>query len=202
MCEYVLSHGKPMVANTCAAVEETQSLPVYRFLELPLAGFNPQFLEAGQKPPLITHMRRAHLASPIGLGVGIGYFNLKTDDKDYARSFMKGIITYLRNGLLYYHYDPLIPAEGSGAGEYGPINHMYPITPVRLFEGGVEGLERTITCVSGTYLWRNEQPPRVLLFDSVGREKAHGFKPEKTDAGWKIVIQLADWQEIAVIEKR
>ncbi|MDO9591642.1 MAG: hypothetical protein Q7I98_00425, partial [Erysipelotrichaceae bacterium] len=85
-------------------------------------------------------------------------------------------------------------------GEYGPVNHMFPITPVRLFEGGIVGKERTITCVSGTYMWNHERPPQIFLFDEVGRQKKHNLKPEKTGADWKVVIELRDWQEIAVIE--
>ena len=199
ICDYVLARGGSVVTNTCAAAPEMQALPIFRFLELPLGTFSVYTVKDGEKPPFLGSISRAHLASPIGLGVGFYKPGIKA--KDYARGLMKGLITYLRHGLLYYHYDPSIPETGEGSGEYGPINHMFPITPVRLFEGGIEGKERTITCVSGTYTWPREQPPRVLLFDSVGREKAHGFKTEKTDAGWKIVIQLADWQEIAVIEE-
>ena len=73
---------------------------------------------------------------------------------------------------------------------------------VRLFEGGIEGKERTITCVSGTYPWNGQRPPRILLFDEVGREKKHDLKSVRTAAGWKIDLSLRDWIEIAVIEER
>ena len=199
LCEYALSRGKIVVANSCAAVHETQSLPVVRFLELYMVSFNPHSIRDGEKPPFLSALSRAHLASPIALA--IGGQNLNTDRENFARGFMKGIITLVRNGLLYYHNDPAIPETGQGSGEYGPINHMFPITPMRLFEGGIEGKERTITCISGTYTWDHERPPRIFLFDEVGREKKHNFKPQKTDAGWKVVIKLRDWQEIAVIEE-
>ena len=114
---------------------------------------------------------------------------------------MRGIVTLLRHGILYYPHDPEIPATGEHGGEYGPINHMFPITPVRLFEGGIEGRERTITCVSGTYRWQGQRPPRILLFDGVGREKKHDLKAERTELGWKVAIKLRDWVEIAVIEE-
>lgn len=100
-----------------------------------------------------------------------------------------------------YHYGTEIPETGPGSGEYGALNHMYPITPVRLFEGGIEGEGRTITCVSGSYQWQGPRPPRIFLFDEVGREKKHEFKLERTAAGWKIDIELRDWVEIAVIEE-
>ena len=86
------------------------------------------------------------MASPIALG--IGGENLSTDRKNYAKGFMKGIITLLRNGLLYYHYDPDIPETGEGSGQYGPINHMFPITPLELGEGFIIGKERIVAARS------------------------------------------------------
>ena len=50
-------------------------------------------------------------------------------------------------------------------------------------------------------LLHHVRQPRIFLFDEVGREKKLNFKPQKSDAGWKVVIQLRDWQEIAVIEE-
>ena len=45
-----------------------------------------------------------------------------------------------------------------------------------------------------------EPVAQIFLFDEVGRQKKHNLKPEKIDAGWKVVIELRDWQEIAVIQ--
>ena len=114
---------------------------------------------------------------------------------------MRGIILYLRHGMLYYHYyygD--IPESGEGSGEYGPINHMFPITPVRLFEGGIEGEERTITCISGSYAWRHEKEPTVLIFGPDGRPKQGGFDVREHKGGWAVDLRLNDWTDIAVIE--
>ena len=199
LCEYALSRGKIVVANSCAAVHETQSLPVFRFLELYMRSFNPHLLKEGQKPPFLASLSPAHLASPIELG--IGGRNLNTDKKNYARGFMKGIITLLRNGLLYYHYDSPIPESGEGSGEYGPINHMFPITPVRLFEGGIEGKERTVTCVSGTYPWRHKQRPKTHLFDINGRAVQHRFALTRAARGYDVTINLEDWEQIAILEQ-
>ena len=192
MCEYAFSKGKIVVANWVAAQAEVQALPVFRFMEKPLSGLDSSLLKDGRKPPFMATLCRGHLASPIALGAST---------PPDARGFMKGIVTLLRHGILYYPHDSEIPATGEHSGEYGPINHMFPITPMRLFEGGIEGKERTITCISGTYTWDHERPPRIFLFDEVGREKKHNFKPQKADGGWKVVIQLRDWQEIAVIEE-
>ena len=112
---------------------------------------------------------------------------------------MRAVIVFLHHRPLYYHYYSGIPETGPGSGEYGHISHMFPITPVRLFEGGIEGKERTITCVYGTYMWKHDRPPRVFLSDEVGREKKHDLNPEKIDRGWNIVVELHDWREIAVI---
>ena len=200
ICEYGVSRGSVLVANTAAAVSETQSFPVNRFLELPFGRtFDPLLLKDGEKPPFMTTLCRGHLASPISLGLGL--HRLSSDPKNYARAFIKGIIVLLRNGIVYYHHDPDIPETGPGAGEYGPINHMFPITPVRLFAGGIEGRERTITCVSGTYTWNHDGPPRVFLFDEVGRETKHNIKPVNVKGGWKVPVKLRDWQQIAVIEE-
>ncbi|NUQ62184.1 MAG: LamG domain-containing protein [Pirellulales bacterium] len=192
LADYALSQGKIVVANWPSAQAETQPLPIMRFMELPLSGFHPENLKDGEKPPLLTGLCRGHLASPICFGVS---------SSGGARGFYKGIITLLRNGILYYYADSPLPESGEGAGEYGPINHMFPITPVRLFEGGVEGKERTITCVSGTYAWKGAKAPTVLLFDAVGRLKEHSIKAQKTDSGWSVAIRLMDWQEIAVMEQ-
>ena len=191
LARYALDKGKTVVANWPSAQAETQPLPVMRFMELPLSGFHPENLEDGEKPPLLTGLCRGHLASPICFGAS---------SSGGARGFYKGIITLLRNGTLFYYCDAPLPETGEGSGEYGPINHMFPITPVRLFEGGVEGRERTITCVSGTYTWKGTQEPRVLLFDPVGRPRQHQLKPQKTDGGWRVAISLRDWQEIAIFE--
>lgn len=62
---------------------------------------------------------------------------------------MKSLVTYLRHGLLCYplDYAGSMPETGPDSGEYGPINQVFPMTPVRLFEGGIEAKERTITYV-------------------------------------------------------
>ena len=113
---------------------------------------------------------------------------------------MRQVIIFLRHGLLCYHYGTGIPQAGPGSGEYGPVNHMFPITPVGLHDGWIEGRERTITCVSGTYSWKSDRRPNVVLFDAVGREKAHAFEVARAGSGWSVAIELRDWVEIAVIE--
>ena len=197
LCDYVFSKGKVLVVNTQNVANETQAMPIMHFEEVG-SNADPNSLQPGEEPPLVGYIAKLQLASPIGLGIPSSN-KLQPEIQD-AGEVMRTVIVYLRHGLLYYHNQTTIPETGPGSGEYGPINHMFPITPVRLFKGGVEGKERTVTCVSGTYTWRHERPPRILLFDPVGKEKQHDFKPERTDTGWQAVIQLRNWQEIAVIE--
>jgi hypothetical protein len=114
---------------------------------------------------------------------------------------MKALITYLRHGVLYYHYAIKdIPATGPGSGEYGPINHMFPITVVALHEGWIEGKERLITCVSGMFVWPGRTKPVIHVFDLDGRQKAHGFAITRSGRGWKVRVELADWVEFAIVE--
>lgn len=190
-----LSRGKVMVANTYATAMEECGLAVNRFSETQ-GMFNPMTWPDGEKPAVLSSMLRSNLASPLGLGI-IGQPQLK----DTARRIMKAVVTYLRHGMLYYHYAiEDIPLEGPGSGTYGPINHMYPIAITGLHEGWVEGKERTITCVSGTYQWRAAQAPRVLVFDLDGRPV--DVKPECKSLGktWQVTLKLQDWAQIAVIE--
>ena len=119
---------------------------------------------------------------------------------NYAKVVMLTAIHYLRHGVLYFHYGSEIPEKGPGSGEYGPFNHMYPITPKRLGEGFIVGNERIVTCVSRAFYWPGEARPRILLFDITGREKPHTMKPQRMRDGWEIDVKLDDWREIAVVE--
>ena len=203
LVEYGLKKGGVVLINGHAIARRTQALHALRYNEgeYPI---NVYATPEGQKPPLQGLLCEAQLSTPISLGVRpyLPYhrYGKERARRDYAKIVVLTAIHYLRHGVLYYHYGTEIPQSGPGSGEYGPFNHMFPITPVRLFEGGIEGRERTVTCVSGTYVWKNERRPRLLLFDPVGREKEHNFKCRKTAAGWSVEITLRDWQEIAVIE--
>ena len=68
LCEYVVSKGKIFVANTHAAVEETQALPVFRFMEAGWASKRASW-KKGDAPPLLAGLCKGHFDSPIGLGV-------------------------------------------------------------------------------------------------------------------------------------
>ncbi len=195
LCEYIIDRGLTMVANTWATTQRENQYPVMRFAET-WSTFDVLSLPMKAKPPFMPELARGQLGTPIGLGI-----NAPSEGINSAERLMRGIILYLRHGMVYYHYfygD--IPSEGEGAGEYGPINHMFPITPVRLFEGGIEGEERTVTCVSGTYEWRHDERPTVLAFGPDGRQIDADADIRKTNDGWQVELGLRDWVEIGVIE--
>jgi hypothetical protein len=198
LIEYSLTAGKVCIINGHAIARETRSLHANRFDET-FSYIDPLALNDGEKPPLVQQLCRAHLSSPIGLGFkpdslgAIGASN-------YAKAITKAVIGYLRHGVLYHHYETFIPENGPASGEYGPVNHMFPITPVGLGAGFVEGEQRVITCVSRTFTWPGKDQPKILLFDITGREKSHTIKPVKVNDEWRVKIKLIDWQEIAVLE--
>ena len=195
LCNYAVDRGLVMVANTYATTVAEGRLPVMRFAET-WGAVDPLSLPKTGKPPYMPALARSQLGTPIGLGAnGLG---LQVGD---ARLLMRCLTCYLRHGMVYYHYFfPDLPEEGEAGGEYGPINHMFPLTPVRLFEGGIVGRERTITCVSGTYPWKHADKPRVLVFGPDGREKQADCTVGKAARGWQVELRISDWNEIAVME--
>ena len=131
---------------------------------------------------------------------------------DKAQRMMRAVVYYLRHGMVFYYFQltDILP----GMGEYGPINHMFPLTPVALHEGWIEGEERIITAVyrkpDGTprkFVVVPANPnvvPRVLCFDIRGRPITVAVKitPLWTIRGraWEVEVPIQDWAEIAVIE--
>jgi hypothetical protein len=127
---------------------------------------------------------------------------------DTAQRVMRAVIDYLRHGMIYYYYGLTeIPETGTGSGEYGPINHMFPLTPVALHAGWIEGKERIITAIHGTYVSVPPAPnvqPRVHCFDIWGRPITVpvAVSPFQTERGsaWQVEVGIKDWAEFAVIE--
>lgn len=195
LARYALDRDKIVIANTYATAAAERGIPVNRFAET-WGSFDPMATPDGEEPPLLASLMRSHLGSMIGLGI-LG----RPEKHDTARRLMKAVVTYLRHGMVYYHYVlEDIPLTGEGSGEYGPVNHMFPITPVELGEGFIIGKERTLTCVSGRYRWAGRETPSVLLFDLEGRQVPNEPVMEREGDGWRIDLKLRDWAQIAVIE--
>ena len=199
LIKYILSAGEVCIINGHAVARETRSLPAIRFDEM-FWYVDPLSRADDEKPPLVGKLCYAHLSSPVGLGFKPDRLGDR-GAKNYAKVIMKAAISYLRHGVLYYHYETFIPDTGPGSGEYGPFNHMFPITPVRLGEGFVEGDQRIVTCVSRAFDWPRPTPPKILLFDATGRPKPHEMKPTASENGWCVNVTLANWQEIAILEE-
>ncbi len=188
-----LARGKNVNCNTWSTSAAEQALPAQRFWEMQQYA-NPSGFVPGKKPPFVYEMSEGLLGSPIGLGA------IESKDKPLGEGLMLSLIFYLRHGLLYYHYSyPELPENGPGNGEYGPINHSFPFTPVALHEGWMEGKERTITCLSGVYLWNRKTRPVVRVFGLDGREQTGKAALKQTKKGWSVELKLADWAEICII---
>lgn len=195
---HILAKGGKAVVNGQPTVRETQSLPVFRFQEMDNDNVNPLTFMEG-KPPLCYWQARGHLASPIILGLRPERYGQAGKDR-WAECITKGVITALRNGVLYYYYTSVIPDSGVGAGAYGPCNHMFPFTPVELHEGWLVGAERTITCLSGAYRRPGPAEPACFLFDRKGRDKPAAFSKRRDGGCWVVDVRLDDWNEIAVVQ--
>jgi hypothetical protein len=185
---FVLDRGKTVVANTLPAVRCEQPLPATRFMET--QGYEPV---TGGEIPYQPTLAKGQLGSPVGLGhsfpsTGTGEF------------FMRTLAAHLRFGMLYYYYATEFPADGERGGEFGPVNHMFPFTPVELHQGWVRGKERLITCVSGTFPWNHTAKPGVFQFDDRGRDKASDAGIEGEPGNWHVTLNLRDWHEAAVVE--
>ena len=190
----VLDKGKLIMTNGQPVTKEGQSLAALRFHEMENDKFNPMDF-SDKKPPILKHQTMCQLGCPMILGQRIGYAKWY-GSKDQGKNLNKSIITALRNGLLYCYY-AYFPKENTG---YGPVNHMFPFTPVELNEGYLIGKERIITCVSRKFVWPHEEKPKCFYFDCRGFSKPADFKMTKKGSSWEVDIKLNDWNEIAVIE--
>jgi hypothetical protein len=194
LCEYALSQNAVMVANTFATTCAENALPVMRFAET-WSNFDVLSLPKAGKPPFNQYIASGQLGTPIGLGI-----LAPSRGANSAELLTRGLVLYLRHGVLYYHYFyGEIPETGEGSGEYGPINHMFPITPVELFEGGIIGKERIISCISRDFVWHGPAQPTV--FGPDGRQvESGGSRVTKGANGWEVKLMLRDWEQIGVVE--
>jgi hypothetical protein len=191
----VIDKGKLAIANTQAVVNETLKIPAMRFHEMENDQQTPSILLGTAKPPVMRFQALCHLSnSPIILG--IRQHNYSKNRKDWAKILNRAVIIGLRNGVLYYHYGKKIAKNGA----FGPVENMFPITPIEIGEGFVIGKERVISCVSRKFMVKGKKP-QILLFDELGNKKECPFKATKTMGGWEIDVKLKDWNEIAVIIK-
>jgi hypothetical protein len=192
--QHVLKKGKFIVTNTQPIVNETLKIPAMRFHEMENDRLNTFMLLANDKPPVMKHQARCHLSnSPIILGVRPPRYSKQRHE--WAKILNRAVIICLRNGTLYYYYGKTVDSNGG----FGPVNNMFPLTPVEFGAGFVIGKERIITCVSRQFTVEGRKP-QCLLFDDHGNQIECPFEPSKTAKGWEINVKLNDWNQIAVIK--
>ena len=197
----VLSKGRIFVANRHSTTREEQSIPAFRFTECGhAAAQSAAACQPGEKPPVSNYMMWTVLNTPIGLGLSAA-----PAGEDPVRWIMRGLIAYLRHGMLFYYGDsgpPEPPLTEAGQGVIRCIRAMYPITPIELGEGFIVGRERILSAVSTDRLWRKDGKPTVLLFDINGRRVDTSGRCEvrPENGQWRIRLKLKDWAEVAVVE--
>lgn len=198
LINWLLSRGKVIVANRHSTSREEQALPINRFTETGWE-LNKMYWEPGTEPPAMNYLFFGQLGSPIGLGI-----NNPDDGTPRAEWLMKGLMTYLRHGQVYYHHTLREgPMSGPGSREFGPMARMFPITPIELGKGFIVARERIISAVSMVRSWSKQDRPVVHLFDMNGRETDPAGKCSIEADGqgrWRVALTLDDWTEIAVVE--
>lgn len=193
---HILDKGKLALTNFGApTTRELQTIPYLNFGEFAGRGVGRQDLDS--IPPDSSGAAMNQLSTPLGYGPH------KSEEIDATR-LMARVRAYLRYGVLYVHTSirNYFPETGPGSGEYGPINHMYPITPVELHRGWVKGKERIVSCVSFQTVWKHDERPKALRFDAVGRDKPvdDAVKISGESDAWNIEATIDDWQEFIIFE--
>ena len=192
----IIGKGKIALTNFGApTTRELQTIPYWNFCEAAGRGVGRQDLDS--IPPDASGCAMNQLSTPLGYGPH------RQEETDAVR-LMARVRAYLRYGCLYIHtsFRNSFPPDGPKGGSYGPINHMYPITPVELHRGWVKGKERIVSCVSYRTNWDRMVKPKAFRFDAVGRDKAVGdaVKISGTPGNWEIEVKIDDWKEFLILE--
>ena len=194
--KYILGKKKIALCNFGAPTTRAmQTIPYMNFCEAAGNGVGRQNLDA--LPPEASGVVMNQLSTPLGYGP-------HRREETNAPKLMKRVRAYLRHGCLYVHTSMrnFFPSEGPDGGEYGPINHMYPITPVELHRGWVKGKERIVSCVSFRTVWDRREKPVALRFDDRGRgiPVGDGAIIEGKPGAWKVTVKINDWKEFMILE--
>ncbi len=189
---YALDNRLLFVANNQSVSESTANFPAMRFHEFENDPVHDLFDTAGE-PPARRILGKCQLSgSPVTLGIRTGSYT--KDPMKYGSILNRAVITALRHGVLYYHYDSLL---GPNAGP-GITNCMYPITPVELGKGFIVGKERVLSAVSGKFI-TPKKPVAIHRFDKNGNAIPDGFSVRQVPGGWETDIRLRDWEETAAL---
>ena len=193
---YILSRNKIALCNFGApTTREMQTIPYMNFCEAAGNGIGRQDLDS--IPPDASGVVMNQLTTPMGYGPH------RAEEENGPRLLAR-VRAYLRYGALYVHTSVrnTFPSDGEKGGEYGPINHSYPITPVELHRGWVKGRERIVSCVSYSTKWDRKEKPVALRFDANGRsiplDGAAVITGKPGD--WNISVKINDWKDFLIIE--
>ena len=198
----IRDRGGIVVTNGQPASREEQGSGVLAFQEMENDDVNPlKFMD--RKPPECSWQTVSHLGSPIGLGIRPRrYRDAGATPEMYPQMLTKGIITALRNSVLYYYYTLDIKDSGPAKGSTAICDNMFPFTPEELHEGWLKGKERTITAVSGKFPVNGQNRPQVMYFDKKGFEQPNNFAVTGTPGNWIVDVKLNDWNEVAIMIAR
>ena len=142
----------------------------------------------------------SHLGSPIALGIRPRrYIGRGATAEMMAQVQTKGIITALRNGLVFYFYTVDVTDSGPKKGSTAICENMFPFTTEELHDGWIKGKERTITAISGKYPVNGQNKPQVMYFDKKGFEQPNNFAVTGEPGNWIVDVKLNDWNEVAIM---
>jgi len=199
--KHVTDKGGQVLTNGQSMSREEQPLKRLAFQEMENDSINP-LLFMDEKPPEFRWQSVSHLGCPLALGLRPRrYIDVTKRPNRAAEVQTKGVITALRNGLLYYVYIYDINADGkSDSGSFDMFERMFPFTPVELNEGFVVGKERVITAVSRKFSVGGKQKPRCTHYNKRGIPKTADFAVSGKPDNWQVDVKINDWNEIAIIE--
>jgi len=188
----VVTNGQPMS-------REEQNTGVFAFQEMENDDVNPlKFMDS--KPPECPWQVISHLGSPIALGIRPRkYKSVGATPEMYPQMTTKGVITALRNSVLFYYYTIDVTTSGPAAGSTALVENLFPFTTEELHEGWLKGKERTITAISGKFPVNGQKQPKILYFDCKGSPKKADFVISGTPGNWVVDVKLDDWNEVAIM---
>ena len=193
LIELILSRNKLVKTNGQPISQYTANLPTLRFQEMELDPVSVDALGT-KKPSIHRYQAFGHLSSSP-LILGLRPMRHTNNLKERGRIYQRGIITALRNGILYVPYGFYINRKISG---YGILSYMYPITIKELGEGFIIGKERILTAISKDFITA-KKPVKLFYCDNRGKEKPAKFAVTKVGNNWKTSVKLNNWNETAVI---
>ena len=191
----VLDQGKFILTNGWATTRTEQRLPAMHFKET-FWYYKPDTYPDGTEPPLLNMLLGGNLSTPINYAVQP---NAGVQGTCTARDCMKAVIAGLRNGTPLFYLRDVNNAPSVATFERNVLRRMYPLTPVALHTGWIQGQQRIITCVSGSYRLASVRRPRVFLFSLNGHRVQPDFKIQHAGDTWCITLQMKNWAQLAII---